>query len=321
MRIVRDVRELGDPAKARVVTLGNFDGVHLAHQELLRRVVETARAQGAAATAVTFDPHPVKILAPDQAPKLLTTLRHKIRLIENEGIDVLVVLRFNQELAHLSPSDFVRNILVEKLRATVVHVGSNFRFGYRRAGNISVLGELARQEGFRLEVLSTLKVRGERVSTSRIRELLEEGRVHVAYRLLGRPFSVSGHIVAGLGVGRQQTVPTLNLAPVEEQLPKIGVYVTRTSLGGLAHNSATNVGHKPTFGEHPLTVESFLLNFAGQINETDMEVEFLYRLRNEIKFPNPAALKAQIQKDARRSVKFFRLLGLASERKTQHLAL
>jgi riboflavin kinase/FMN adenylyltransferase len=223
---------------------------------------------------------------------------------------MLLVLPFNRELAHLSPLEFVRNILVQPLHTAAILVGPNFRFGYRQAGDVEILEELGRQEGFEVEVLPLLEVRGQRVSSTRIRELLVEGRVHVANRLLGRSFSVYGPIVAGMGVGHKHTVPTLNLAPVEEQLPKIGVYVTRTRVGGKLYDSVTNVGHKPTFGDNQrLTVETFLLNFpGGEIQEPDMEIEFLYRLRDEIKFQNPTILKLQIQEDARRSLKFFRLL-------------
>ncbi len=303
-----------------MVTIGNFDGVHLAHQKLLRRVVETARPLGAAATALTFEPHPLKILAPEQAPQPLTPLHQKIRLMEKEGIDFLVVLPFNQELAHLSPAEFVRSILVEKFRVAAVHVGPNFRFGYRRSGDVNVLANLARQEDFTLEVLRNLQVRGKRVSSSRIRDLLAEGHVNTACRLLGRPFSIFGPVVPGLGVGRTQTVPTLNLGPVEQQLPKVGVYITRTRLGETVHESATNVGYKPTFGDHPLTVEAYLLNFAGEITEHEMEIEFLHRLRDEMKFPNPATLKTQIQKDARRSLKYFRSLNLFQQRQAHSVA-
>jgi len=308
MRVISSFQELRERPQASVITIGNFDGVHLAHQQLLCRVVERSRRRGAAAVAVTFEPHPVKFLAPEHAPKLLTPLERKVRLIEKLGIDALVVLPFNRELAHLSPVEFVRRILVENLRSVSVHVGPNFRFGYRQSGDSEVLAELARQEGFELEVVPFLEVRGERVSSTRIRELLAEGQVHLACRLLGRPYSTFGPIVAGLGVGRKHTVPTLNLAPVEEQLPKIGVYVTRTKLRESVCVSATNVGHKPTFGEHRLTVETYLLDFAGEIAETEMEIEFLYRLRDEMKFQNPAILKIQIQEDARRTGKFFRLL-------------
>jgi riboflavin kinase/FMN adenylyltransferase len=314
MQIVHDIAQLRESLKQSVVTIGNFDGVHLAHQKLLRQVVETARPMGATATAVTFDPHPIRLLAPEHAPRLLTPLERKAKLIEALGIDLLVVLPFTRELAHFSPVEFVRKILVSGLRARAVHVGPNFHFGYRQSGDVEVLAELARQEGFRLDVLPTLVIRGERVSSTRIRELLSTGRVSRAARLLGRAFCICGPIVAGLGVGRKHTVPTLNLAPVEEQLPKVGVYVTRTRLGDSLHDSVTNVGHKPTFGAHRLTVETFLLSFSGNIAETEMEIEFLYRLRDEMKFQNPAILKVQIQEDARRSLKFFRLLRSLGER-------
>jgi riboflavin kinase/FMN adenylyltransferase len=308
MRVISNLEELREPLAPSVVTIGNFDGVHLAHQTLLRHVVEVARAHGAMATAITFEPHPIKVLAPEHAPKLLAPLQRKSAWIEATGIDLLVVLPFTRELAHHSPLEFVRRVLVSPLRADSVHVGPNFRFGYRQSGDTEILEELGRQEGFQVEVVPMLKVRGERVSSTRIRELLTEGQVNKACRLLGRPFSCRGPIVAGFGVGRKHTVPTLNLAPIEEQLPKIGVYVTRTLLSGVRHDSVTNVGYKPTFGDHRLTVETFLLNFSGDIQETEMEIEFLYRLRDEIKFQNPAILKVQIQEDARRSLKFFRLL-------------
>jgi riboflavin kinase / FMN adenylyltransferase len=308
MQIVRHVADLKSLPGRSVVTIGNFDGVHLAHQKLLRTVVEVARAESAVPVAVTFEPHPIKVLAPSHAPKLLTPLERKAQFIEATGIERLVVLPFTRDMARLSPLEFVREILVAGLRTLSVHVGPNFRFGYRQSGDVEVLRELARMEGFRLSVLPTLMVRGQRASSTRIRELLSLGRVNIAARLLGRPFALYGPIVAGLGVGRKHTVPTLNLAPAEEQTPRVGVYVTRTRLGGAAYDSVTNVGHKPTFGDHSLTVETFLLNFSGEITESEMEIEFLFRLRDEMKFQNPAILKIQIQEDARRTIKFFQLL-------------
>jgi riboflavin kinase/FMN adenylyltransferase len=308
MRLIRRLDELPE-LQASSVTVGNFDGVHIAHQKLLRQVVESARAREAAAIAVTFEPHPIKLLAPERAPKVLTPLDRKAQLIERLGVDFLVVLAFTKELAHLSPLQFVRDILTDCLRASTVLVGPNFRFGYRQSGDIEVLRGIARQEGFEVRVLPEVDLRGQRVSSTRIRELLSAGQVPIASRLLGRPFSNYGPIVSGLGAGHRHTVPTLNLAPVEEQLPRVGVYVTRTRLANTIHDSVTNVGHKPTFGDnHRLTVESYLLNFQGVVEQTDMEIEYLYRLRDEMKFQNPAILKAQIQDDARRSLKFFRLL-------------
>lgn len=188
MRVISSLQEIGEPWAPSAVTIGNFDGVHLAHQRLLRRVVEVARPQGATATAVTFEPHPIKLLAPDHAPKLLTPLQRKVELIAATGIDLLVVLPFTRELARHTPLEFVRRVLVEPLHASSVHVGPNFRFGYRQSGDTEILEELGRQEGFRVEVLPLLNIRGDRVSSTRIRELLTDGQVHKANRLLGRAF-------------------------------------------------------------------------------------------------------------------------------------
>lgn len=319
MRVIRELDDLAEQPRASAVTIGNFDGVHLAHQQLLRRVVECARPAGAQAVAITFDPHPAVILAPERAPRLLTSLERKSRLIAALGIDLLVVLPFTRELARLSPGDFVQDILVRSLRAVSLHVGPNFRFGYRQAGTTELLQELARKSGFTVEVLPMLEVRGERVSSSRIRQLLAEGRVGKAGRLLGRPYSILGAIVSGQGVGSRQTVPTLNLGPVKELLPGKSVYVSRTRLGEMSHESVTNVGHKPTFGEHQLTVESHLLNFTGEISETQMEIEFLYRLRDERKFPDASSLLAQIRDDASRAAQFFRLSKAGRKRPSRQV--
>ena len=307
MRVIRNLDDLADQPRASTITIGNFDGVHLAHQQLLRRVVECARPARAQAVAITFDPHPAYVLAPERAPRLLTSLDRKIESIATLGIELLVVLPFTHELARLSPGSFVQDILVRRLRAVSVHVGPNFRFGYRQAGTTELLKELAREAGFTVEVLPLLQVRGERVSSSRIRHLLAEGRVGKAGRLLGRPYSIQGPIVSGQGVGSRQTVPTLNLGPVKELLPGKGVYVSRTRLGETFHESVTNVGHKPTFGEHQLTVESHLLNLTGEFSEAEMEIEFLHRLRDERKFSDSTSLLAQIRKDASRAAQFFRL--------------
>jgi len=308
MQIIHDLNALPELPNGSAVSIGNFDGVHIAHQRLLSHIVQAARTMRAAAIAVTFEPHPARVLAPQRAPKALTTLVQKAKRIEEQGIDILVVLKFTQELSRLSPAAFVHEIVAERLRARALCVGSNFRFGHRQAGDAETLAKLSRTDGFSLEVLPTVQVRGQTVSSSRIRQLLAAGQVYMAGRLLGRPFSNSGRITSGLGIGRRETAPTLNLAPIEEQLPGPGVYVSRTILGGAIYPSVTNVGRKPTFGEHPITVETHLLNFQGEVRMEEMEIEYLHRLRGEIKFPNPAALKVQIQKDVRRARQLFRLL-------------
>jgi riboflavin kinase / FMN adenylyltransferase len=307
MRTVHNLDELPPSSRPSVVSIGNFDGIHLAHQQLLSRVVERARTAGATAVAVTFEPHPASVLAPERAPTLLSSPAQKARLIEQLGIELLVILPFTRELARVAPEDFVREILVRRLRPISIHVGPNFRFGHRQAGNTDLLEKLARQDGFEVEVLPMLELRGERVSSSRIRRLLSDGKVSIAGRLLGRAYSNAGPIVSGLGIGKAQTVPTLNLAPIKELLPRRGVYVTRTRAGDSVHESVTNVGNKPTFGEHRLTVESHLLSLQGRFDASEMEVEYLFRLRDEMKFADSPSLLAQIRKDAARAGQFFRL--------------
>jgi riboflavin kinase / FMN adenylyltransferase len=314
MKVYPSLESVPPPETASVVTIGNFDGVHRAHQRLISSVVETARAAGGSAVVVTFDPHPLRVLAPDLAPKSLTPFDVKARLIAALGVDSLLVLPFSRELSRLSPAHFVTAILVEGLHAATVIVGENFRFGHDQKGTTETLVKLGKQEGFEVEVLPMMECRGECVSSSRVRQLLSEGRVEHAARLLGRPFSNLGQVVAGIGVGRRQTVPTLNLSAVDEQTPKIGVYVTRTRTGETWRPSVTNVGHKPTFGNYPVTVESFLLDFSGEISEREMEVEYFFRLRDEMKFPSPAALKEQIARDAARAHRYFRLFHVLSNR-------
>jgi riboflavin kinase/FMN adenylyltransferase len=319
MQLIHDISELRQPIQASVITVGNFDGVHVGHQRLLRRVLQRAQEADVSSAVLTFDPHPRYVLAPDRAPKILTPLPEKIALIEATGIVVLWVRPFTLELSRMSPAEFFNEALVRGLRARVVVVGPNFRFGHRQAGDVRLLMELGRERGIEVEVVEATRVRGQMASSTRIRELAALGRVNLAGRLLGRPFSVSGPIVRGSGIGRQQTVPTLNLAHVDRvldghpprQLPKSGVYVTRTRVAGGEHESVTNVGRKPTFGEHELTVEPYLLDYRGGHIEADaMEIQFLHRLRDERKFPDAATLKAQIMRDAERSRGYFRRLRL-----------
>jgi len=313
MEVIHELNQLRQPAAAGILTIGNFDGVHLAHQELLRRVVTVAQARNAIATAVTFNPHPAKILAPERAAQQLTSLARKTELMEKLGIERLVVLPFSETLSRLSPRDFVREILVQNLNPQAIFVGPNFRFGHRQTGDVRLLAEIGSEEGFEVDLLPMLEIRGQRVSSTRIRQLIAQGEVSLAGRLLGRPYASSGPIVTGRGIGKKQTVPTVNLGPVDELLPRVGVYVTRTRLGDSWYDSATNVGFRPTFGEDRLTVECFLLNFEGEIHEARMTVEFLHRLRDERKFPDAAALKTQIQKDAHRAKRFFHVMRLVHQ--------
>ncbi len=307
MRVTRQPLESAETLAASVATIGNFDGVHLAHQELIRGVVQAARYKGLPAVVLTFDPHPAQILAPDRAAKLLTPLDVKIGLIAERGVDLLWILPFTELVAQLSPEEFVRLALIRALGVREIHVGMNFCFGRNRRGTVELLAGFGQTLSFIVKVLPMMNVRGEPVSSSRIRALLEDGKIARANRLLGRPYGVGGRLTAGEGRGRRLTVPTLNLGTVEQQLPKTGVYVSRTTLGERQFESVTNVGYKLTFGPHQLAVESHLLNYSDELNEDRMEIQFLYRLRDERKFPDSDALKRQIGKDVERSVRYFHL--------------
>jgi riboflavin kinase/FMN adenylyltransferase len=304
MTIFRSLAEVPAAFGPSVVTIGNFDGVHVGHRRIMRRVVEIARARTLAAAVLTFDPHPARVLAPERAPKLIMTVARRLRSIESEGIDAVLVLPFSLEFARLTPEQFVGQVLLETLHARVIVVGEDFRFGHKQAGNVETLRALGGQhgfeaEGFEVETIHTIERCRERVSSSTVRRLLAEGRVSRACRELGAPFALEGDVVSGQGIGSRQTVPTLNLASSNEVLPKNGVYVTRTRDldSGLRWRSITNVGYRPTFDGAGLTIETFLLDPLDDAGPRRIEVSFLAFIRDERKFENPEALKTQILRD------------------------
>jgi riboflavin kinase / FMN adenylyltransferase len=274
----------------------------------LRRVVERARAENLLATVVTFDPHPLRVLRPDEAPLLLLTLEQRLAEIERLGIDAVLVLRFDAELARLSPREFVEQIVVGTLRTKAILVGENFRFGHRGAGDVGLLREFGRAFGFEVECIDPVVCREEVVSSSAIRRAVCEGRLIDAGRFMGRPFSLAGEIVAGSGLGRKLVVPTLNLRSSQELTPRMGVYATEVFVDGRKYRAVTNVGLRPTFSGKALSVESFLFDFDEEITSGLLEVRFFSRLRDEMKFDGPETLRAQILLDAARGRRFFRLL-------------
>ncbi len=291
------------------LTVGNFDGIHLGHQKILRSVAERAHASGTIAAAVTFDPHPMKILRPTDAPPLISTLAQRLAGFEELGLAAALVLRFDRDLSRLTPEEFVRAILVEQLRVGSILVGDNFRFGHRQAGDVKSLAELGRRFGFAVEIVPPVVVRGRVVSSTAIRRLVGEGRVSLAARLLGRPFALTGTIRPGTGRGRSVVFPTLNLAAEQELLPAIGVYATETQVAGRLYRSATNVGTRPTFDGSRLSIESHLLDFSEALTAGPMEIRFWERLREEKKFSGPEALRAQISADLACTRRFFARLG------------
>ena len=295
-----------------LLSVGNFDGVHRAHTRVLADIVSGARKQGRKSIAVTFEPHPIRILRPDSSLKLLTPTPEKLRLLEATGVDAVLLLPFTRDLSLMTPRDFAHDILKSKLQAREMHEGYNFHFGNKAAGDLNLLTEFGREMGFEVKAYPELRLRGEPVSSTHIRKLLGEGRVSCARHLLARPFSILSTAGRGRGYGSKYTVPTINLSRYEELVPGDGVYVTRTRVGEECFDSVTNVGNRPTFGTESFAIETHLLNFHPiELNpETEVEIHFLQRLRNEIKFPSVEALREQIGKDVRKAQRYFHLLQL-----------
>jgi riboflavin kinase/FMN adenylyltransferase len=311
MRIYRSLAELPADIGPSALTIGNFDGVHFGHRQILRRVVQLAAARGWKPSVLTFDPHPLRVVAPDRAPLLLTSPERRVELMREEGIQQVLILPFTPELAEVSPEDFIRGLVAGRLGARAVLVGDNFRFGHRHAGDVRLLEALGRELGFLTEVVPAVARRGRIVSSSGIRGLIREGKVALAARLLEHVYALEGEVVSGRGVGSRETVPTLNLEPAG-LVPARGVYVTRTTdldTPARAWDSITNVGYRPTFGSSDLlTVETFLLDPLGGATPAHIRVEFLWRVREERRFDSPNALRAQILRDVAAARRYFRRL-------------
>jgi riboflavin kinase/FMN adenylyltransferase len=295
-----------------VAAIGNFDGVHLGHREILSAVVEEARGTAARAVAITFDPHPEQYLRPQQAPRLLTPMRERLRLLATTGVDAVLVLPFDAELANLSAKDFARKVLAGALGVHGLHEGHSFRFGHGAEAGIEELKELGTELGFAARVHEAVRVHGLEVSSSAIRALVAAGDMRRARWMLGRAFSVLSTQARGRGIGTRLLVPTVNLAAYDGLLPGFGVYVTRLKVNGRAFQAVTNVGNRPTFGKASFAVESHILDFepVDMDETTPVELDFLLRLRGEIEWPSPEALKTQIFKDVALAKRYFRLRQL-----------
>jgi riboflavin kinase / FMN adenylyltransferase len=317
MRVFHKLEDVPVDFGPTLLSVGNFDGVHRAHTRVLSNIVPRAREQGLKSIAVTFEPHPVRILRPDFGLKLLTPTPEKLRLLEATGLDAVLLLPFTRDLSLMSPHAFAQDILKKGLRAREVHEGYNFHFGNKAAGNVKLLAKFGREMGFEVKLYPELRLRGEPVSSTQIRKLLADGRVSRARHLLARPFSILSTAGRGRGYGSKYTVPTINLSRYEELVPKDGVYITRSRVGDECFDSVTNVGNRPTFGTELFAIETHLLNFhpIELTPETEVEIHFLQRLRDEIKFPSVEALREQISKDVRKARRYFRGLKLKDRAK------
>jgi len=314
MRVFHKLEDVPADFGPTVVSVGNFDGVHRAHVQVLGTLVGRARGSGRKSLAVSFEPHPIRILSPDSGLKLLTPTPEKVRLLARTGLDAVLLLPFTRDLSLMAPERFAQDILSKALRAEEVHEGYNFHFGHKAAGDVNRLTEFGRKMGFEVHVYSEMRLRGEPVSSRHIRKLIQEGRVSRARHLLARPFSILSTAGRGRGYGAKYTVPTINLSRYEELVPADGVYITETRVGEECFQSVTNLGNRPTFGAESFAIETHLLNFhpVRLEPETEVEIYFFERLRDEIKFESVEALRQQIAKDVKKARRYFHLVRLRS---------
>jgi riboflavin kinase/FMN adenylyltransferase len=299
MQIIRHIGEQGQSFSGSVVTLGNFDGIHLGHQALITAAVTDSKKLGLPSVVLTFEPHPLSVLAPDRKPKLILAHKDKMQLLQGFGVDIVAVQHFDLAFAKISAEDFVGELLTRRLKARKLWVGKDLRFGQGRKGGVEDLQRWGKELGFEVAIVEPILVDGDRVSSSRIRQFLSDGRVDEVQAMLGRYHFVSGRVVEGQRRGKDLGFPTANLSPRTEVLPGDGIYATLFHLGGRVLPSVSSIGVNPTFGAGPRTVESFIMGFDENIYGETVQLSFVKRIRNEIKFSSVPNLIAQIRDDVR----------------------
>lgn len=298
-------------ARPTVLTLGVFDGLHLGHQLIMTTLVARAHAVRAVPTVITFEPHPRAVLHPQSAPPLLQTLDQKIEALGVLGIEQVIVIHFDRAFSQVRAEDFLREVVTQRLQAKEVYLGRGFFFGHNREGNIELLRRVSQQLGFFADEIPEVRLRGKRIGSTTIRQLLADGRVNLARRMLGRPYGVEGPVVRGAGRGVSLGFPTANVQPHNRVIPRRGVYVTATLIDGQWRRSVTNIGVRPTFGDatEP-SLENHLLDWSGDLYGDVLRVRFLHRLRDEKKFASVDELTAQIAVDVRRAQRYFERAGV-----------
>lgn len=303
--------ENAEIARPTVLTLGVFDGLHIGHQLIMKTLVERARAVAAVPTVITFEPHPRAVLHPESAPPLLQTFDQKIEALGILGIEQTIVIHFDEAFSQMRAENFLRQVVVDRLHAKEVYLGRGFGFGHNREGNIDLLRRVSSKLGFVADEVPEVGLRGQRVSSSRIRELLLKGQVNLARRMLGRPYGVEGSVVRGAERGAQIGFPTANIHPHNRVIPRGGVYVTATLIDGQWRRSVTNIGTRPTFESGTASsVETYVMNWSGDLYGDVVRVRFLHRLRDEKKFESIDELMAQIKHDVARAEGYFVRTGV-----------
>jgi len=307
IEVIRGLESLKNRYENLVLTIGNFDGIHIGHQRILKKVVERAKALRGVSMAMSFEPHPMRVLTPERELKLMTTTEEKTRIMESLGIEKLLLVNFTKEFAHLEPDEFVERVLMGKLSPKEIVVGHNYAFGRGRKGTNAILRRRGRKYGFRLTVVRHARWNGKVVSSSRTRMKLEKGKVADAAQLLGRPFVIEGTVIKGAGRGASLLgYPTANISTTNELVPKEGVYAVKVRVKGKLYDGVANIGTNPTFGNNRQSVEVFILDFHGEILGHKIRLYFLDRLRDEQAFPRPEALREAISKDIEEAKKVFK---------------
>jgi riboflavin kinase/FMN adenylyltransferase len=298
MKVIRGLEDIPGEFRDAFVTIGNFDGVHLGHVPIFKRLIEEAHRENRRAVVITFDPHPKKVLHPDISPfYLLTSLEEKIKLLEDIGIDGLILIPFSLEFAKITAEAFVNTVLWDKLHIRKIFIGHDYFFGKNKVGNAAFLTSKGKKLGFEVSVFNAVKFGDETISSTRLRYAILNGNVKVAANLLGRPYNVSGIVIPGKSRGAILGIPTANIKPDKELLPARGVYAVIVDLEGRRHQGVLNIGFNPTFSDSELSTEVYLLDFNGNIYGKRLNVFFIDRIRDEIKFDTPAQLIKQIKKD------------------------
>jgi len=308
MNIYSDPLGVDEPPREAVLTIGNFDGVHLGHQAILKYVVERSDGLGTVGAAMTLDPHPIKLLRPRMAPKLLSTLDQRLELIGRTGIEVALVVPFTHRLARMPAESFVKDVLVDRLGIREVYIGANFRFGADRGGDVALLERMGAELGFKAAASPIVELEGGVVSSTRVRQAVSDGEMVEAAAMLGRHHFIDGSVLEGKRLGRKLGFPTLNIEVDNEIEPANGVYITAVHIPsfGRTFASVTNVGTRPTVYENSiLTIETHLLDFMADVYRESVRLFFVKRLRDEVSFRSTVQLMAQIQKDVEASRLFF----------------
>jgi riboflavin kinase / FMN adenylyltransferase len=305
VKVFDDVETLRAHLRSPVATIGNFDGLHRGHQAIVRTLLERSREIGGSSLLITFEPHPLRVLAPERSPRMLTTRRQKLALIGATGVEYLLILPFTMELAEVSAEEFVTRYLSEGLGVKEIHVGANFNFGRDRAGNAELLVNTCGRLGIRAAVVPEVLYLDSPISSSRIRRAIQSGEVELARELLGRPYVVEGTVIHGESRGAGLGFPTANLETQNEMVPQDGVYVTEAVIDGRSWPAVTNIGSRPTFEGASYAVETHLLDGHADLYGLTLTIGFLARLRPELKFDSPQALVAQVRKDLQRARDYF----------------